>query len=292
LKIYAPAKVNLTLDIAGRREDGYHLMEMVMQTVSLYDVVYLSPREAGISFSCDAPHLPTDGRNLAVRAAEAFFAQTGISGGADLRLLKRIPSGAGMGGGSADAAAVLAGLNRLYSASLSEEALKELGLSLGADVPFCLAGGTALTEGVGERITPLTPLPPCSLVVIKPRFSVNTKNAFALFDQKTCSRHPRREAVLAAVAERNLPAVARELCNVFEETVPYRELADIKQSLLSCGALGAVMTGSGSAVFGVFQKKKDAARCAARLRGPDRNVWLCAPVPHGPLIQPEAASRL
>ncbi len=289
MKIFAPAKVNLTLDITGRREDGYHLMEMVMQTVSLYDVVYLSRREAGIAFSCDAPHLPTDGRNLAVRAAEAFFARTGISGGAEVRLLKRIPSGAGMGGGSADAAAVLAGLNRLYAASLSGEALMELGLSLGADVPFCLAGGTALVQGVGERITPLPALPTCSLVVVKPRFSVNTKNAFSLFDQKTCSRHPRREAVLAAVARRDLPAIARELCNVFEETVPYRELAGIKDALLACGAMGAVMTGSGSAVFGIFPKKQDAARCTAKLRGPDRNVWLCAPVPHGPLIQPEAA---
>ncbi len=290
VKVFAPAKVNLSLDIVGIRRDGYHLMQMVMQTVGLFDVVYAEPRREGITLDCGISRLPTDNRNLAVQAAAAFFRHTGRTGGAALRLVKQIPSGAGMGGGSADAAAVLAAPDKLYNTRLPREELCALGETVGADVPFCFHGGTALVEGIGERITPLRALPRCWITVVKPGISVNTRTAFAAFDQGEVSRRPDTPALLAALESRSLPALAREMVNVFEETAALPELRQIKQELLRLGALGAVMTGSGSAVFGLFADRRQAALARRRLEGNRRQSFLCEPVSHGPLIQAERIS--
>ena len=176
LTVPAPAKLNLSLDIVGVREDGYHLLRMIMQTIDLCDQIVLE-RADEISLTCNLPELPCDERNLAVRAAHAFFERTGLPGGVRMTLDKNIPHGAGMGGGSADAAAVLKGLNELCGTDLSQQELCEIGLRLGADVPFCIVGGTQLAEGVGERLTPLPPLPDCFLLVAKPEQGVSTPEA-------------------------------------------------------------------------------------------------------------------
>lgn len=287
MKVFAPAKVNLTLDITGLREDGYHFMEMVMQTVSLYDLLYMDRIPEGVQFTCDASHLPCDERNLAVRAATAFLSYGKCKGGVSIQLQKRIPSGAGMGGGSADAAAALVAMNRLWETNLSLSELMALGETLGADVPFCLHGGTGLVGGIGERVERLPSLSHCWLVVVKPRASVNTKAAFAAFDRGEITQHPDTKAVLAGLSEGNLPKIAGSLSNVFEQTADFEELAEVKEQLLENHALGAVMTGSGSAIYGLFERKVQAAHCRSLLTRPDRKVYLCEPVPHGPLIQTE-----
>lgn len=287
VKVFAPAKVNLSLDIVGVRPDGYHQMEMVMQTVSLYDVLYVRRQPDGITLDCGATRLPVDERNLAVQAAQAFFRCTGLSGGASMRLVKQIPSGAGMGGGSADAAAVLAALDRLYDTRLPLPELCALGESVGADVPFCFHGGTALVQGIGEQITPLRPLPRCWLTIVKPWLSINTRAAFAAFDEGAVTVRPNTPVLLAALAHRDLPSLSQAMCNVFEETANLPELRQIKRDLLRLGASGAVMTGSGSAIYGLFRDRRQAAIAKARLARDRRLTFLCEPVPHGPLIQAE-----
>lgn len=273
----AAAKLNFSLDILGKRPDGYHEMDMVMQTVDLSDDVELTRAESISVLSDGSPDGPA---NLAWKAAEAFFAAAGITGGVSIRLTKRIPAQAGMAGGSADAAAVLIGLNRLYNAGLSPEALRRAGLSVGADVAYCLVGGTARVRGMGERVEPASQLTVGYLTVVKPPFGISTAEAFRRFDRAEGLTHPDNAALLAAMARGELEALAPFMENVLEQSEGSPEVARIRQKLLDTGALAARMTGSGSAVFGVFREESAARHSAAALAG-EGQVFVTRPVPRG-----------
>ncbi|HHV32002.1 MAG: 4-(cytidine 5'-diphospho)-2-C-methyl-D-erythritol kinase [Ruminococcaceae bacterium] len=277
MQILAYAKINLTLDLAGKRADGYHLLRMVMQSVSLCDRLELTTGKPGIRVTCSTPGVPCDRSNTAYRAAELFFAQSGGTPDVEIQIEKNIPSQAGLGGGSADAAAVLHGLNLLYRTGYSEETLRGIGLRVGADVPFCLLGGTALAEGIGEELTPLPGMPHCFLVICKPPVGVNTGEAYAKADLFRVAGS-RTDGMIAALEQQNLAGVAAVLGNNFEQVVALQEVEQIEAVMRSRGALGACMTGSGSAVFGIFTEKSAASACKKQLEQEYRSVFLCEPV--------------
>ena len=279
------AKVNLTLDVLDKREDGYHNLRSIMQTVSLHDDVHVTVGCEGWQIHCyreilppDADEntepelvtcgLPQDRENLAWKAAEAFYARIGKKPeGLEIFINKRIPLEAGLGGGSADAAAVLRALNRAYDSPLSIPALCELGAQVGSDVPFCVMGGTALVEGKGELLTRLPPAPEFFVVICKPDFPISTPELFRRVDARTSRCRPDTEGICAALADGDMPKLARRMYNVFEDVLTHREgeIAAIKSRLLDGGALGAVMSGTGSAVFGIFADADSAAYAKRRL---------------------------
>lgn len=276
----AAAKLNLSLDILGRRADGYHLMDMVMQTVDLYDKAELE-KTPEIAVSSDADGAPDGPSNLAWKAAAAFFREIGLDGGVSIRLKKRIPSQAGMAGGSADAAAVLVGLNELYGAGLSMARLQEVGLSVGADVPYCLVGGTARVRGIGEQVEPAPQLREGLFVVVKPPAGISTAEAFRRFDAACGLRRPDNPRLMEAMAAGRLGELERYMENVLEQSEQNPEVAAAGKALRENGALAVRMTGSGSAVFGIFEETAAAAACAERLREAGRQVFLTRPVSQG-----------
>lgn len=257
------AKVNLTLDVLGKRADGYHDIKSVMQTISLRDDIQID-LETGKPWSivCDKEGVPSDESNLCWKAAKLFFDT--IKKDPDrltIRITKRIPMQAGLGGGSADAAAVLRALNRHYDAPFSLPALAELGAAVGSDVPFCVLCGTAVVEGRGERIRKLPDLPECIFVVCKPEFSVSTPELYKVIDEKEIARRPDHQAMESAILAGDLGAVVENVCNVFDPIVSadHLELNYIKSIFNSYGATGYQMTGSGSAVFGITAEFENAA---------------------------------
>ena len=282
---YAYAKLNLSLDVTGRREDGYHDMLMVMQTISVSDRIDLElTEEPGIQAECNFRYVPTDGRNLAVRAVQVYLQAVAENQhetqGVSIRLEKHIPVGAGMAGGSADAAAVLRGMNRLFGSPLNRKELEALAGQVGSDVAFCIAGGTQLAKGRGEQLEDLPPLPPCWIVVCKPGFSISTPELFRKLDEVSLRRHPDTAGMLAALREEDLRGIGIRMYNVFED-VPdrrMRQTGEIKSVLLDHGALGAMMTGTGSAVFGIFSNTEAAERCAADLKKEHRFCRVAEPV--------------
>ena len=280
MELSANAKINLTLDILRKREDGYHDLQMVMQSVTLADRLNVTPaqREEGQAVS-NLRFLPTGGKNLAQIAAAVFREATGLGGEVDVNILKSIPVCAGLAGGSADAAAVLHAMNRLTGAGLPRLRLAEIGARVGSDVPFCVLGGTALAEGRGERLTSLPPLPPCHIVICKPSFSVSTPQLFGRVNVRKIVRRPDTAGVLAALDAGDLAGVARRMYNVFEDVLEprrYREVASVKAALIECGALGASMSGSGPSVFGLFDREADAQDAFDCLRKSWRDVFRCA----------------
>ncbi|MEG2206516.1 MAG: 4-(cytidine 5'-diphospho)-2-C-methyl-D-erythritol kinase [Clostridia bacterium] len=281
LYLDACAKINWTLDILGTRADGYHLMDMLMQSVALHDTLWLEPAkelvlEAGeenagthpqVSAAWDtlsAPPVPFDRRNLVYRAAERLRERAGRPLGARIRLFKRIPAGAGMGGGSADAAAALIGLNELWGLGLSAAELAEIGLSLGADVPFMLAGGLARVGGIGERLVPLAPAPRVWLVLLQPCDGLSTREVFAAFDaqDRAALQRPQTELAQAALLRGDLAALGTAMNNVLEGVSVRRRPALLRamEDLCAHGAVRAMMTGSGSVVYGVFEGRGAAER--------------------------------
>ena len=279
---YAYAKLNLTLDVTAKRDDGYHDMLMVMQTVSVTDSIVLEQTgEKGIRASSNFRYIPTDERNLAVRAAGAYLDAVGEEkNGILIRMDKSIPVGAGMAGGSADAAAVLRGMNRLHGNRMNRRELEKLGEQVGSDVAFCVAGGTALARGRGEVLEDLTPMPDCAIVICKPGFSISTPELFRKLDQTGLRTHPHTAGMLSALESGNLKEISMRMFNVFEEVDDrrMRSEAEIKHVLLDYGALGAVMTGTGSAVFGVFGDETAAETCAAYLRSEHKFCHVARPV--------------
>lgn len=282
LTVPAYAKLNLSLDVLGRRPDGYHDLRMVMQSVTLADelTVTVSPGH-GVTIRTSLPFLPNDQRNLAAAAALRFLEYTGTDCAVELRLRKSVPVCAGMGGGSSDAAAVLRALNRLTGADLPVAELTRLGEAVGSDVPYCVLGGTALAEGRGELLTPLPPLPPCTIVVCKPSFPISTPALFAALAGIKLRRRPDTAGLLDALACRDLTGVAQRMYNVFEDVLPSRQartVTEIKGQLVAGGALGACMSGTGPTVFGLFDDPAAAEQTAGGLRRDYDDVFLTEPV--------------
>ena len=271
ITVPAYAKLNLTLDILGKRDDGYHEMQMVMQTVSLHDDVTVTLTDGkGITCRVDGAALPCDERNLAVKAARAFCEAMDYGGGIDIALIKRIPSEAGMAGGSADAAAVLRALRELVSPTLTDERLEQISASVGSDVPFCIRGGTQLAEGRGEALTVLSPAPRCFVAVCKPDFPISTPALFARVDGVMLSDRPDTDAMLSAIARGDCGALCANVQNVFEQALPdaqRQRIEEIKHALVENGAACAAMTGSGSAVFGLFSDEVLCRNACEALQG-------------------------
>ncbi len=286
LKAYA--KINLHLDIVSKAENGYHGVNTVMQTISLCDDVEVSLNESGTnSIVCDSPSVPLNEKNLAWRAADIFFERCGISGGAYIKIVKRIPVAAGLAGGSTDAAAVLVGLNRLCGEPLSEGELLALGAKLGADVPFCIAGGTKYADGFGDVIHEFAHIPECYIAVACGKEGVSTPWAYSTLDAKYKNFEdghytPRDISGLeVAMSSKDIVGICRNLYNIFESVIePERaEVTKIKSELLRCGAVGAMMSGSGPSVFGIFEDKKRAQIAVEALRSLGVEACLSTPVP-------------
>lgn len=279
LTIRANAKLNLTLDVLGRRADGYHDLCMVMTSVALADVITLEiGTGSGVQVSTNLSFLPTGEKNLAASALLRFQEATGLDlGGARISLEKSIPVCAGMGGGSSDAAAVLRAVNQLAGAGLDPMSLAKIGQAVGSDVPYCVLGGTVLAEGRGEVLTPLSPLPPCVVVVCKPNFSISTPELFRKIDKARLRHHPDTEGMVAALEAGDLSGVARRVYNVFEDVLHPRqqsEVAEIKYLMVSHGALGASMSGTGPTVFGLFENMTAAQAAVQELRAGYRYTFL------------------
>ena len=276
------AKLNLTLDVLGKREDGYHDLKSVMQTISIRDDVEIDIGTGKPwSLECSDPELPTDEKNLAWKAARVFFeAVKKDPDGLSIRITKRIPSGAGLGGGSADAAAVLRALNKHYDSPLSILALAELGAQVGSDVPFCVVCGTAMVEGRGERIRKLPEIPDCVFVVCKPDFSVSTPELYRKIDTVAIARRPDNMAMESALLAGDLGKVADLIDNVFDPvvTAEHLELNYIKSICNSYGALGMQMTGSGSAIYAIMPSFEYAAVVCNMLKENFPNVFIAKPI--------------
>lgn len=264
VRVAANAKINLTLDILGRRTDGYHEVSMVMQSVGLSDAVCLSRRPRGIALRLDTPELPADETNLAWKAARLFLDERRIQDGVSIEIEKRIPVAAGLAGGSADAAGVLIGLNRLFGTALSAEALCALGARIGSDVPFCILGGTMLATGRGETLRRLPPMPSATVVLAKPPVGVSTAWAYRMYDRAGAARRPDTEAMLAALASGRVGGVAASLCNVLEAVTAeaHPVIGAYKRVLEANGALAGLMSGSGPTVFALAREESEAFRAA------------------------------
>ena len=277
----APAKVNLALDILGQRPDGYHDMRMVMQTVSLCDTVTVEEAAEGFALHTDGDFIPIGKKTLEQRAAEAFFQTIGRPmPGLSVTLEKRTPAYAGMGGGSADVAALLRILRDQWCPELPGEELERIGFTVGSDMPFCVRGGTALAEGRGEILTDLQPLPDCILVICKPDFGIPTPELFARVHGEELTRRPDIDGMIAALRAGDLEGVAARLGNVFEEVLPepYHEVFTIRERLLDLGALNAAMSGSGPTVFGIFRDRAIAKRAAETMKKTWKQTFLAEPV--------------
>ena len=276
------AKLNLTLDILGKRPDGYHDLRMVMQSIDLCDMVSITFKERrGITLVTNLNYLPRDNSNIAVKAAELFFQETGIPPvGLTIRVDKHIPVAAGMAGGSSDGAAVLRLLRRALAPELPDRALEAMALQVGSDVPYCVRGGTALAEGRGEVLTDLPALPDCFLVVCKPSFPISTPELFARVRLRQLRCHPDTAGLSTALYNGDLSGVCRRVYNVFEDMLPrkYREVGEIKRQLMDLDAAAACMTGSGPAVFCVFTDEAMARRALEQLRQEYPQTFLTRPV--------------
>ncbi len=259
------AKVNLTLDVTGKRPDGYHDILTVMRTVNLYDTVTAELKDTpGINLTTDIEWLPTDSKNIAYRAAQKLLDEVGASVGVKLHIQKKIPCGAGMGGGSADGAAVLALVNRLLGCPVSKERLMEIGAGIGADIPFCLMCGTAVATGIGEKLEPITAKGFVPVLVVKPEVSVSTPEMYRIIDECEIPVRPDTDGAIEALRSGDFKKIAGCMCNVMEAPAVRMHpiIGEIREKMLENGALGAMMTGSGSAVFGIFFSNEDADRCS------------------------------
>ena len=281
LKAYG--KLNLLLDIVGKRHDGYHTLKSVFQSVSVYDMLTVTLTDDDkITIDCDDESVPCDERNLVYKACTAFFEATGKDfHGVNILLEKNIPSMAGMAGGSADCAATLVALNVLTEAELTEAQLCDIGEKLGADVPFCIVGGTVLCEGIGEILTPLPDLEECYFAVCKPEISISTPECYKKFDNMIITEKAKADDMIAALVVGDVKGIAEYLYNALEYAADCSEIREIKEKMLENDALGALMTGSGSAVFGIFDNKRDAKKCVKELEDDYIFCKTLKPVPVG-----------
>ncbi|EEG72499.1 4-(cytidine 5'-diphospho)-2-C-methyl-D-erythritol kinase [[Clostridium] hylemonae] len=279
LELKALAKVNLGLDVLGRRSSGYHDVRMVMQTVYLYDQVIMEKKKKpGIEVETNLYFLPVNENNLAYKAAKLLMDEFKIKEGIKITLKKHIPVAAGMAGGSSNAAAVLYGMNRMFSLKLSEEELMERGVALGADVPYCIMRGTVLAEGIGEVLTPLAPMPKCHILIAKPPISVSTKFVYDELDSHEITKHPDIDGIIAGLNGQDLARIAGSLGNVLEEVTvrEYPVIEQIKNTMKEQGALNAIMSGSGPTVFGIFEEKSRAREAGRKIKetGATKQVYV------------------
>lgn len=269
IRLKALAKINLGLDVLGKRENGYHDVRMIMQSIYLYDGVKIERTpKPGISVKTNLTFLPTGEGNIAYKAAAMLSEEFGLSEGVRITLDKHIPVAAGMAGGSSNAAAVLFGMNRLFELGLSQEELMERGVKLGADVPYCIMRGTVLAEGIGEELTCLPAMPKCTVLVAKPPVSISTKVVYEALDAKEIIKHPDIDGLIHGLEQKDLHKIASCMGNVLEDvTIPMCPvIEEIKQEMLACGAVGAMMSGSGPTVFGLFEDKIKAIKAQERIR--------------------------
>lgn len=271
LSLKAYGKINLGLDVLRRREDGYHEVRMIMQTVGIFDRIDITREKTpGIHVETNLFYLPTNKNNLVYRAAQLLMDEFGITEGISIRLHKFIPVSAGMAGGSSDAAAVLFGVNKMFHLGLTAGQLMERGVTIGADVPYCVLRGTALSEGIGEILTPLPAVPPCPVLIAKPGISVSTRSVYGglRLDELTPEQHPDIDGIIEGIRKQDIHQIAGKLGNVLE-TVTVRDypvIQSIKDTMLEHGAIGALMSGSGPTVFGLFDDKKAAEKAYEVLR--------------------------
>lgn len=261
IELRSHAKINLGLDVIGRRENGYHDVRMIMQTVFLYDVVQMEKtKEEGIFLTTNLFYLPNDQNNLAYRAAQMLKEEFHLQGGIKIALNKRIPVSAGLAGGSSNAAAVLVGMNIMYDLGLTEKELMERGVKLGADVPYCIMRGTVLAEGIGEILTPLPPFPKCYVLLAKPGINVSTQKVYEKLDALEDIEHPNIDGILDGLNNQDIHQVVSNMGNVLEQVTiaRYPVIEKIKMAMKEAGAMNAMMSGSGPTVFGIFEKKADA----------------------------------
>lgn len=281
--VLAPAKLNLTLDITGTRSDGYHTVDMIMQAVSLYERVTVRKSD-GFSLALPGSNVPANEHNTAWKAARIFFYETGLLAGAAVTVEKHVPVRAGMAGGSADAAAVLVALNALYGARLCKEDLCAIGAQVGADVPFCILGGTARATGIGEKLERLSPCPPCYFTVCMPKGGISTPQAYARYDALGTDERLDTAAALSALGAGDLPALCAQMKNALSFSSAGRDTAPICRILREHGAAAALMTGSGAAVFGVFEKEAAATTARDALSALYPRAWVLCPEPQGARI--------
>lgn len=269
ITLKALAKINLGLDVLGRRDNGYHDVRMVMQTIYLYDNVTIKKTEkAEIRLKTNLFYLPINEDNIAYKAAKMLMDEFALTEGVEITLEKRIPVAAGLAGGSSNAAAVLVGMNRLFSLGLTLEELMKRGVLLGADVPYCVMRGTVLAEGIGEILTPLSPLPKCHVLIAKPGINVSTKDVYEKLDSKEIANHPDIEGILEGLEKQDLRKVVSSMGNVLEEVTiqMYPVIDQIKQVMKEAGAMNAMMSGSGPTVFGIFDDRAAAKEALKRIR--------------------------
>lgn len=288
--VLAPAKLNLALDVVGTLPNGYHDLDMVMQAIDLQERLVLR-RSPYLNLRMPGSFVPVNNKNTAIKAALAFFDYTGLLAGVDITIHKAVPVRAGMAGGSADAAGVLVGMNELYGAKLSMSELCAIGATIGADVPFALMGGTCRVRGVGDLLKPLPPCPDCRFVVVMPSIGVSTPEAFQRYDQMGSPVHPDCERQEAAVRAGDLAAICAAAGNALEHCSGAQETPAICAKLNEHGALTSQMTGSGAAVFGVFDGEDAALAAVQALQGSYKQVYLCRPVRGGAQVLPEKAAR-
>ena len=282
IRLIARAKINLGLDVVRRREDGYHEVKMVMQMLRLYDQIDIEKtQESGIFVRSNLSFLPTDERNIAYKAAKVMIDQFGLEQGVIIRIEKHIPVAAGMAGGSTDCAAVLYGMNKLFGLRLNQKKLRELGVKLGADVPYCLMRQTALSEGIGEILTPISPLQDCPILIAKPSVSVSTRHVYEHLKLDEQTMHPDIDGIVTALADGDLYGVTDRMANVLETvTVPEHPVIDeIKKQMMASGAVNALMSGSGPTVFGIFDDEEKAKKACEDMKasGLARQIYLTRP---------------
>lgn len=269
IRLKALAKINLGLDVVRKREDGYHEVRMIMQTVKLYDQIEIHRTDKpGIKVKTNLQYLPVNENNLVYKAAQLLMEEFEISKGVSIQLRKVIPVAAGMAGGSSDAAAVLVGINRMFGLGLTKQELMERGVKIGADVPYCVMRGTALAEGIGEKLTPLTPMPKCYILIAKPGIHVSTKFVYTNLKANELKEHPDIDGQIAALRDGDLHRMTALMGNVLETvTIPaYPVIGEIKKQMIEQGAIGAMMSGSGPTVFGLFEDKERAKAAYEKLR--------------------------
>lgn len=276
ISLNAHAKINLSLDVLNKREDGYHNLQMIMQTIQLHDTISIDEIPHGVEIKCEAPYVPNNSTNIAYKAAEAMINKYKLDAGVKIVIDKRIPVAAGLAGGSTDAAAVLKGINILFKLGISQNELMEIGKTIGADVPYCILGGTALAEGIGEKLTSLTPLENIPVLLIKPKIGVSTVWVYKSLVLDKVNKRPNTDMLISAIEKKDIKYVAENMSNVLESvtTSKYPLINKIKKALIHNGAIGSMMSGSGPTVFGIFESEEKAKTALNAFKTDKQDIFL------------------